>query len=277
MHQAQWPRAGLCLENSERLWLNGRMMKALTREVSPSIQSCELTHLNRQTIDLDEARRQHGIYEEALRTCGCQVMRLPPAPDQPDAVFVEDTAVVVDEVAVMTRPGAPSRRPETSSVSEALNRLRPLAGIEAPGILDGGDVLRVGRRFWVGLSSRSNQAGLDQLRTILQPFGYQVEGATVHDCLHLKSAVTAIGDDAVLANPAWVDVEQFGVSTVIEVDPAEASGANALLIGSRLIYPEEFPLTCRRLTEAGYDVVLVPASELAKAEGAVTCCSIVFS
>ena len=269
------PRLHLCLENPGRVWLNGRMLKALTREVSPSIQSCELTHLNRQTIDLDEARRQHGLYEDALRTCGCQVMRLPPAPDQPDAVFVEDTAVVVDEIAIVTRPGAVSRRSETASVSEKLKDLRPLARIEAPGILDGGDVLRVGRRLWVGLSSRSNQAGLDQLRTLLQPFGYQVEGAKVHDCLHLKSAVTAIGDDAVLANPAWVDVEQFGVSTVIEVDPSEGSGANALLIGSRLIYPEEFPLTCRRLVDAGKDVILVPASELAKAEGAVTCCSIV--
>lgn len=258
------------------MWLNDRMLIALTREVSPNINSCELTHFDRQKIDLDEARRQHGLYEEALRTCGCQVIRLPPAPDLPDAVFVEDTAVVVNEIAVITRPGAPSRRSETASVSEKLNDLRPLAHIEAPGILDGGDVLRVGRRFWVGLSSRSNQAGLEQLRTILQPFGYQVEAAAVTDCLHLKSAVTAIGDDAVLANPAWIDVEQLDVSTVIEVDPAEANGANALLVDSRLIYPSEFPLTCRRLVEAGFDVVLVPASELAKAEGAVTCCSIVY-
>lgn len=253
------------------------MLIALTREVSPNINSCELTHLNPQKIDLDEARRQHGLYEEALRTCGCQVVRLPPAPDLPDAVFVEDTAVVVNEIAVITRPGAPSRRSETASVSEKLKDLRPLARIEAPGILDGGDVLRVGRRFWVGLSSRSNQNGLEQLRTILKPFGYQVEAAAVNDCLHLKSAVTAIGGDAVLANPAWVDVEQLGVSRVIEVDPTEANGANALLVGSRLIYPAEFPLTCRRLVEAGEDVTLVPASELAKAEGAVTCCSIVLS
>lgn len=251
------------------------MLTALTREVSPSIQSCELTHLDRRVIDLDEARRQHGIYEEALRTCGCRVVRLPPAPEQPDAVFVEDTAVVVDEIAVITRPGAPSRRPETTSVSEALKNLRPLQHIEAPGILDGGDVLRVGRRIWVGLSKRSNQAGLAQLRTILQPFGYRVEGAEVHDCLHLKSAATAIGEEVVLADPAWIDAGQFGVSTVIEVDPAETGGANALLIGSRLIYPEEFPLTRHRLVEAGYDVIPVPASELAKAEGAVTCCSIV--
>lgn len=241
------------------------------------INRCELTHLDRNNIDVDQARRQHGLYEQALEACGCHVIRLPPTSDLPDAVFVEDTAVVVDEIAVITRPGAPSRRPETASVSDVLKELKPLARIEAPGILDGGDVLRVGRRFWVGLSSRSNQAGFEQLRRILRPFGYTVEAATVTDCLHLKSAVTAIGDDAVLANPAWVDPGRFGASTIVEVDPSEGGGANALLVNADLIYPAEFPLTGRRLTDSGFNVVPVPASELAKAEGAVTCCSIVFS
>ena len=252
-------------------------MRALTREISPDINSCELTHLEREWINVDVARRQHALYEEALTACGCRVLCLPPAPDLPDAVFVEDTAVVVDEVAVITRPGASSRRPETASVGEKLAEFKPLARIEAPAILDGGDVLRIGLRFFVGLSSRSNRAGFKQLRTILEPHGYEVEAATVTGCLHLKSAVTAIGRDTVLANPAWVDVGQFGVSSVVEVDPAEGNGANALLINSRLIYPAEFPKTRRRLVEAGFDVLPVPASELAKAEGAVTCCSVVFS
>jgi dimethylargininase len=253
------------------------MLKALTREVSPNINACELTHLDREPIDLELARQQHGLYLEALRTCGCQVLPLTPEPDSPDSVFVEDTAVVIDEVAVITRPGASSRRPETVSMAKKLEEFKPLARIEAPGILDGGDVLRIGNRFFVGLSSRSNQAGLEQLRAILEPHGYVVDGATVTGCLHLKSAVTAIGEEAVLANPAWVDVRQFGVSTVIEVDPTEEQGANALLVNSRLIYPAEFPRTRRRLEEAGFEVIPVPASELAKAEGAVTCCSVVFS
>lgn len=253
------------------------MLRALTREVSPNINSCELTHLNREPIDYEAARSQHGLYLEALRKCGCQVLPLQPEPDLPDSVFVEDTAVVVDEVAVITHPGAPSRRPETVSIAEKLAKYKPLARIEAPGILDGGDVLRIGNRFFVGLSSRSNEAGLDQLREILEPHGYVVNAATVTGCLHLKSAVTAIGDDAILANPAWIDVDQFEVTTVVEVDPTEGHGANALLVNSRLIYPTEFPLTCRRLEETGFDVILVPASELAKAEGAVTCCSVVFS
>jgi len=212
-----------------------------------------------------------------LRACGCKILPLTPEPDLPDSVFVEDTAVVVDEVAVITRPGASSRRPETVSVATKLEAFKPLARIKTPGILDGGDVLRIGNRFFVGLSSRSNQDGLEQLRTILEPHGNVVEAATVTGCLHLKSAVTAIGENAVLVNPAWVDVKQFSVSTVIEVDPAEGQGANALMVGSRLIYPAEFPRTRRRLEEAGFEIIPVPASELAKAEGAVTCCSVVFS
>ncbi len=253
------------------------MLVALTREISPTINSCELTHLERKPIDLEAAKRQHGLYLEALRACGCRVLPLTPELDLPDSVFVEDTAVVVDEVAVITRPGASSRRQETVSIAKKLAEYKPLATIEAPGILDGGDVLRIGSRFFVGLSSRSNEAGLEQLRLFLEPHGYSVEAATVTGCLHLKSAVTAIGEDAVLANPAWVDVGQFNVSTVVEVDPKEGHGANALLVNSRLIYPAEFPLTRRRLVEAGFDIVSVPASELAKAEGAVTCCSVIFS
>ncbi len=256
---------------------NREMLKALTREVSPNINSCELTHLNREPIDLEAAQHQHGLYLEALRACGCQVLPLTPEPDLPDSVFVEDTAVVVDEVAVITRPGAPSRRPETVSIAKKLEQFKPLARIEAPGILDGGDVLRIGNRFFVGLSSRSNEAGLEQLRLFLEPHGYVVEPAMVTGCLHLKSAVTAIGEDALLANPEWIDVDQFGVSTVVQVDPIEGQGANALLVNSRLIYPAEFPRTRRRIEEAGFDVVPVPASELAKAEGAVTCCSVIFS
>ena len=256
---------------------NHRMLKALTREVSPTINSCELTHLNRELIDLEAARRQHRIYVEALRECGCEVLPLRPEPDLPDSVFVEDTAVVVDEVAVITRPGAPARRPETVSITKKLAEYKPLAIIEAPGILDGGDVLRIGRRFFVGLSSRSNEAGLEQLRLFLEPHGYVVEAATATGCLHLVSRFLTGLSNTMLANPAWVDVGQFDVSTVVEVDPAEGQGANALLINSRLIYPGEFSLTRRRLVEEGFDIVSVPASELAKAEGAVTCCSVIFS
>lgn len=251
------------------------MRFALTREVSPAIASCELTHLERLPIDIELARQQHRLYEQALEACGCQVRRLPAAPELPDSVFVEDTAVVVDEVAVITRPGAVSRRPETAAMSDTLAAYRPIVHIADPGILDGGDVLRLGDRFFVGLSSRSNNAGLEQLRRALAPFGYAVEGVAVGGCLHLKSAVTALADDAVLLNPDWVNPSLFGARTIIAVDSEEPGAANALRIGDRVIYPSEFPLTMQRLVNHGYDVLPVPASEVAKAEGAVTCCSVV--
>ena len=256
-------------------WMVHRDHIALTRPVSRSFSRCELTHLERQSIDIDRARRQHEAYEEALRAVGVLVRRLPEAPDLPDAVFVEDTAVVVDEVAVVTRPGAMSRRGEVIAVETALARWRPLVRIEAPATLDGGDVLRVGGRVWVGRSSRSNAHGIEQLAAALVPHGYDVRGGDVRGCLHLKSAVTAVGEGAVLANPAWVDTAAF--EGLEEVDPDEPNAANALLVGSRVIYAATFPRTAARLVARGIELETVEVDELAKAEGAVTCCSILLT
>jgi len=252
----------------------GMTWSALTRPVSPRFDRCELTHLDRQPIDVERARRQHRAYENALRGCGVAVHRLPEGPDLPDSVFVEDTAVVVDEIAVVARPGAVSRRPEVAAVAAALATWRPLAWIEAPATLDGGDVLRVGRRVWVGRSSRTDVLGLEQLAAALGPHGYEVRGVEVEGCLHLKSAVTAVGEDVLLANPAWVDTSAFDGLEVIPVDPAEPTGANALWTGSRVVYAAAFPRTARRLESHGLELETVEVDELAKAEGAVTCCSI---
>mgnify|MGYP006290303993 CR=1 FL=1 len=246
---------------------------ALTRAVSPSIDRCELIHLAREPIDAGRAQRQHEAYERALEACGCTVHRLPVAPELPDAVFVEDAAVVVDEVAVMTRPGAASRRGEVESVAEALIRWRSLAWIRPPATLDGGDVLRVGRSVWVGLSSRTGLEGLDQLNRVLEPHGYSVRGVRVSGCLHLKTAVTDLSDGLLLVNPAWVDPAELGLD-VVEVDPNEPYAANALRIGARVVYPEAFQRTAARIEGRGVELVRVDVSELAKAEGGVTCCSI---
>jgi dimethylargininase len=248
---------------------------ALTREVSPAIGACELTHLSRQPIDLERARAQHRSYEHALAALGCRVVRLPADPSLPDSVFVEDTAVVTDEVAVITRPGAASRRPETESVARALAPYRPLLSIEAPATLDGGDVLRLGRRVFVGLSSRTTEVGVAALRSRLGPLGYTVEGVPVSGCLHLKSAATAIGSDVVLVNPAWVDPGAFGAASVVEVEPEEPFAANAVLVGEALLVAAAFPRTRERLERRGLHVLAVDLSELAKAEGALTCCSLV--
>ena len=249
---------------------------ALTRGVSPRIANCELTHLQRQPIDLALAQAQHQQYEVALTELGCQLIHLPAEPTLPDSVFVEDTAVVLDEVAIITRPGADSRKPETAAIAQALASYRPLHYIAAPGTVDGGDVLLVGKRLYVGLSLRSNQAAVAQMAAILQPFGYSVQGITVEDCLHLKSAVTLVAPNTLLLNPAWIDATIFGKLRVIEIDLSEPYAANTLRIGATIIYPTSYPRTRARLEQHGLIIHPVEASELIKAEGAVTCCSLIF-
>jgi len=250
---------------------------AITRDVSPSLAHCELSFVERAPIDLARAVEQHLAYREALAALGCEVHALPALPAHPDAVFVEDVAVVVDEVAVMTRPGAASRRGEGATVASALARWRPLHAIEAPGTLDGGDVLRIGRQVYVGESARSNAHGIAQLRALLAPHGYTVQGVPIRGCLHLKSAVTALADDTVLLQPAWVAREAFAGHRIVEVDAAEPHAANVLRIGRRVLSPACFPRTHARIRAAGIEVVPVGVSELQKAEGAVTCCSLVFA
>ncbi len=251
------------------------MVVAITRKVAPSIARCELTRLDRVGINPVRAARQHEAYCRILVDVGCSVVSLPAEPDLPDSVFVEDGAVVLDEIAVMTRPGARSRRPEIATLQEELQRHRPIMSITADGTLDGGDVLQAGRRLWVGRSGRSNAEGIRQLGEILAPLGYTVLPVDVQDCLHLKTAVTLIGPDTFLINPAMVEPGFFAGFKTVEVDRSEPMGANALLIGDAVIYPEAFPATRLRMEQAGVNVRTVPADELAKAEGGVTCCSIV--
>jgi dimethylargininase len=253
------------------------MAMALTREVSPALAVCELTHLERCSIDVDLARQQHASYEQALGAAGYAVERLPASAAMPDSVFIEDIAVVVDELAILTRPGAESRRVETPAVAEALARYRTVRAIEPPGTMDGGDVLVVGRRVFVGRSTRTNAAAIEQMRTLLAPFGYVVCDVEVRGCLHLKSAVTAVADDLLLANPAWLDKRPFPGFEFVDTDPAEAMAANALRLCDRVVYPNAFPRTADRLASRGVRLELVDASELAKAEGAVTCCSVLIN
>jgi dimethylargininase len=252
-------------------------MIAFTREVSASIDHCELTHLQRERIDLDLARRQHRAFETALSTLGCEIRRLPNAPDLPDAVFVQDAAVVFDEVAVIARPGAESRRPETASVAAALAEYRPLRFIEPPGTLDGGDVIPIGSDVYVGRTARTNAEAIRQLSEILRPFSYTTHAVPVTGCLHLQTAVTPVADNVLLMNRAWIDPAIFGPLEVIDVDAAETFAANALRVGDRVVYPEAFPRTRSRLEARGVRVVTVDLSELAKAEASVTCCCILVS
>ncbi len=252
------------------------MRIAITRKVGPSVTRCELTHLARVPIDVALAMAQHRAYEDCLSSLGCKVRSLPPEPDLADSVFVEDAALVLDELAVIARPGAESRRGETSSIGDALQPYRPTVVIEAPATLDGGDVLRIDKQLFVGVSGRTNLAGLAQLQTLVAPFGYTVEAVQVQGCLHLKSAITQVGWDLLLINPEWVARAPWREMRFIEVAPDEPAAANALLLGDTVIYPAAYPKTQARLEENGVKVVTLEVSELAKAEGGVTCCSLIF-
>jgi dimethylargininase len=251
---------------------------ALTREVSPAIERCELTHVSRVAIDVEIARAQHRQYERCLEELGCMVQRLDADPDLPDSVFVEDVAVVFDELALITRPGAESRRPEAVAVAETLRRYRTIRRIEPPGTLDGGDVLQIGRRVFVGCSSRTNPAGIRQMRALLGAYGYTVQEVAVRGCLHLKTAATAVADDLLLVNHQWVPVGggEFSGLDILDVHPAEPFGANALQVGECVIYPAACPRTRERLEQRGVRVCTLEMGELAKAEGGVTCCSLIF-
>jgi len=252
------------------------MYVALTRAVPPTLADCELTHLTRTPIDLQRAIAQHLQYEALLRELGARVERVPPAPEYPDSVFIEDTALVFDELAVITRPGAESRRGEVAGVAAALGGYRPLHAIEAPGTLDGGDVLAVGRRVFVGLSRRTNPEGVRQLTTLLQPLDYAVTGVPLERCLHLKSAATAATDDLIVYNPEWIEAAVFDGLECLAVEGDEAAGANVLRVGEAIVCAASAPALARRLESRDVRVRRLDASELAKAEAALTCCSLVF-
>jgi len=251
-------------------------MIALTRAVPSTIVRCELTHLGREPIDVVLAQAQHDQYENALRAAGVEVTRLPARDELPDSVFVEDTAVVFDEIAVIARPGSAARRDEVESVADALAKHRTVVTIEAPATLDGGDVLVLEREVLIGLTARTNLSGMQQLRALLTPFGYAVRAVPVRGCLHLKSAVTRAGARTLVANPTWVDPALMPGWEVVPVDPREPFAGNVLWLGTTTIVADSFTRTNAALARSiDSSLVPVPAGELAKAEGGVTCCSIV--
>lgn len=253
------------------------MFHALVREVSPTISDCELSFFERKPVDVFLAIEQHRGYIRALERHGCVIEHLPPLAGHPDAVFVEDTAVISGEVAIVTRPGAESRRDETATVAEALARYRTVVTIDEPGTMDGGDVLRVEKRFFIGRSQRTNRAAIEQFRSIVTPFGYDVAEVAVTGCLHLKSAATYAGRDTLVINPEWIDLTPFHGLDFIEVDRAEPFAANVLRLGDTLLTSASYPRTRARLEHAGFPTDAVANSELEKAESALTCMSLIMS
>ncbi|MBZ5579111.1 MAG: dimethylargininase [Acidobacteriia bacterium] len=252
------------------------MLTAITRAVSPEINRCELGYLPRVPIDVAKAIEQHRQYEACLEDLGVKVISLPAEPSLPDCMFVEDPAVLVDEIAVMTRMGAESRRREVERLSTVLARFRRLRWMREPATLEGGDVLRMGRVLYVGLSARTNQAGIDQLAVAVEPLGYSVRVVPVRGCLHLKSGCSALDDRTILANREWIDAGAFSGVEIVDVAPEEPGAANVLTIGDTALVPAAFPLTAGRIAARGWRVRRLDISELQKAEAGLTCSSILF-
>lgn len=252
------------------------MLTAITRKVSPRLGACEISFKERQEIDVPLAGRQHVAYEALLAELGARLVSMPALPDQPDCVFVEDPAVVLDEVAVITRMGVESRRGESESLAQALAEYRDLRRMEEPATLDGGDVMRAGRTLYVGLSRRTNVAGIQQLARLVEPFGYWVTPSEVRGCLHLKSACCYVGENTVLANRQWMDVEALCGLRILDVPASEPYAANALRIADTVVIPSAYPATRALLEQSGFRVRSVDISELTKAEGSITCLSLLF-
>jgi dimethylargininase len=252
------------------------MLTAITRAVSPALVHCELSFIDRKPIDLATAQEQHHAYEELLGKLGARVISLPAEPDLPDSMFVEDPAIVLDELAVIFPLGTETRRREAASLALALAKFRTLEHVSLPGTLEGGDVLRIGRKLFVGPTQRSNAEGIRQLAAILSPHGYEVIAVPVTGCLHLKSAVTHLGRNTLLANRAWFDAAPLAGHEWIDVDPAESHASNALALGGTVIFPTSFPRTRARIEARGFHVTSLDISELQKAESGLTCSSLLF-
>jgi dimethylargininase len=247
-------------------------VKAFTRAVSPRIAECQLTHLQRVPIDPARAAEQHAAYEQALIGAGFEIVRLPELRDDPDAVFVEDTALILGEHAVITRPGAASRIGEIDSTADGLAGHFELHRVDV-GHVDGGDVLCIGDRLYVGLSTRTDRAGIEALAAVAGPLGYDVIAAEAGACLHLKTGAALAGDGVLLFNPRAIDPAQFG--GVEHVAVADGEDANCVRAGDRLILPASSPRTADKLRSRGFHVVEVDVSELQKAEAGVTCMSLI--
>ena len=258
------------------------MTVAIVRAPAPGLpDACELTFIGRSTMSFRTLQRQHAAYRSALVDAGADMILLDAERALPDSVFVEDTAVVLDELAVLTRPGAASRQAEPDRIAASIARYRRASRIMAPGTLEGGDVLRIGRRLFVGLTTRTNREGVEQLAALARPHGYDVIAVPVTGSLHLKTACTALDAETMLINPSWLDAAAFDGFRLIATCDDEPFAANVLPVGNTLIANEAFPRTLERVhthaSLARQRVIPVDISEFGKAEAGLTCMSLVFT
>ncbi|HEX8942434.1 MAG TPA: arginine deiminase-related protein [Gemmatimonadaceae bacterium] len=256
--------------------LDHKRLIAITHVPSPMLEHGERTYVGEATVDYPLALVQHAAYCDALRACGAEVITLDANRHLPDCVFVEDTAIVLDEVAVMMSMGAESRRAEPAGIEPTLRRYRHIERVSLPATIDGGDIVRSGRTLYVGASPRTNAAGIDALRVVVGAYGYTVIAVPVLKCLHLKTACSALPDGRLLVNREWIDASPLPFSALVDVPAAEPWAGDVLVIGERIICSDAFPETTALLEKNGFGVIPVAVSEFAKVEGGVTCLSLVF-
>lgn len=251
-----------------------RVTRAIAREVPDDFPAAVVRVPAGDPISVARARRQHRAYVDALAALGVAVDVLPALAGFPDCCFVEDCAVCADGVALITRPGAASRRGEAASVAAALRPHARLERTEAPATLDGGDCLRVGRRWYVGRSDRTNAAGAARLRAVFGPLGFEVVEVDVGPHLHLKCVCSHLGDGRVLLAEGCLPPAAFKDAHVVAVPAAEAYAANCVVVGGTALMPAGFPAARRAVEAAGLRVRELETSEVRKADGSLTCLSL---
>ncbi|MFM1651645.1 dimethylarginine dimethylaminohydrolase family protein [Brevibacillus sp. B_LB10_24] len=236
-----------------------------------------LTTANLGTPIYEKALQQHQAYREALKTCGVEVIVLPPSPEFPDSTFVEDTAVLTSEFAVISNPGAPSRNGEIREMEPVLkNHYEKIYHITAPGTLDGGDVLQVDRHFYIGLSDRTNLEGAEQLQKILQSENYQATIVPLEKFFHLKTGISYLGNRVIVVAGEFVEHPDFREYTKIVVPPEEEYAANCIRVNDYVIIPAGYPQTKQKINEAGYQTIELEMSEFRKLDGGLSCLSLRF-
>ena len=250
--------------------------KAIVRRIPNSFKHCITTMENKVPINVEMARVQHQNYCEILESLGLQLIRLDADEDLPDCCFTEDTVIVMDEIAIIANPVMSSRKGELDEIINTLKPYRKLYQLQSPAYLDGGDVIQIDRKLFIGLSARTNMAAIEQVADWVAGYGYEVISVPVNNTLHLKSASTYIGMGTVLLSPENVDPIYFSKYQVIEVPSSESYCADALAVGNNVLIPEGYPGTKAKLIQHGFQVITLDVSEIKKADGALTCMSVIF-
>jgi len=251
-----------------------RISHAITRSISDRFQEAVTLAPALEPINVSLARKQHSAYVAALRFLGLTVTELPPLAEHPDCCFVEDCAIYAEGVALITQLGAPSRQGEESTVADALAPFARIERMTAPATLDGGDCMRVGKRWYVGQSARTNAAGIAKVRAVFEPLGFEIDEVPLNNVLHLKCVCSPLGDNCILLAHGSLPRHTFRGVEVVEIPEDETYAANCVRVHDTVLVSRGFPNAATALKAAGFTVLPLEMSEIKKADGSLTCLSI---